>query len=382
MKWKACCICLLLLTLGASLSAESEPSNMDIPRIASVWVLPGASNWPYIFDLVAYTLFAHDMQWGLDLHVLTPDIPTAYTAGEKSNWPFLNNVYFHTVTDDDWHRRIYERLDVNVSYKLTNRKKVADFKPMYAELFPDILSPDKYDYWIYGDYDGYFGAFDAIFDYAKIPLYEVISGYTPKRNALDTVDFFDTAHHALGSWTMLRNNHKVNKLFRRSPSLDKVMRSGDTQYSFDENTHFEKGMMNFHDILDVSIDISRCCASSTVPIVRRNAGDKIVIDMKGDYVRDGVSVKVRWQKNHPITLSVDGHIGMKKVYRQHSTQGLFLHFLQWKFIRPRLFNEAVKQFISNISKRKGGYMSLDCFEFITYSTHVDTTEALYSYEFC
>jgi hypothetical protein len=367
--------------LGAA--AVSLPSP---PRIACIWVLPGAANWPYSFDLTVYTLMAHDMRWGLDLHVLTPDPPAAYLrGGEKARWPFMRDVYFHTVTNSDWHQRIRDRLGQNVSYPLTNTKKIADFKPMFAHMFPDIIVIGKYDYWVYGDYDGFFGSYDAILNYDVLPLYEVVSGFTAKYHAEDIVDFSRMQHYVLGSWTMFRNSLKVNTLFRRSVNVVTVITDSHKQYSFDENTDSPaEGKESFHDVIQTkAIDVTRCCYNDLAqPSVRLKKEYKIVIDLRGDYIRDDVKVKLRWEKNKPVTLWVDGFIGGKRLYRKGTAQGLFLHFLQWKFIRPRLFHTSMQSFISTILAREGGYTSVDCFELNLNTKNYETTELLYEYNFC
>ena len=352
------------------------------PRVACLWVVPGGSNWPYYFDLTAYTLLVHDMKWRLDLHVLTPVIPETYIRGEKSRWPFLDRAYFHRVTNEDWQRRVYQYLGVNISYPLNNHKKVADFKPMYAHLFPDIVT-DVYDYWVYGDYDGFFGSYDSILNYDHIALYEVMSGYSIKTDEKDSVDYNGNSHHVLGSWSMFRNNHKVNTLFKRSMNYVQVIKNEKFQYSFDENTHKSAtGEESFHEVIGKSIDVTRCCIDNKQPSIRQNLEDKIVMDLKGDYIREGVSFSYKWEKNEALKASLDGHIGIKKIYKKHNTSALFIHFLQWKFVRPRLFHESLRKFIDEVLALENKYMSLSCFELAIHSHNIETTELLYSYRIC
>jgi hypothetical protein len=140
-------------------------------RIAVIWT--SNQNLPPYFDLTVATLLNGGARL-VDIHMLVPEIPT--TVGHYLNRT-VTNVFFHQVTSDDWIRRIREHLKLQIDYDFkAMNKKTADLKPMYGLLFQDFIPQSVYGWWVYGDFDGFFGSYDQHLDYNALQLYDVISG--------------------------------------------------------------------------------------------------------------------------------------------------------------------------------------------------------------
>lgn len=94
--------------------------------------------------------------------------------------------------------------------------KLCDFKPAYGFLFPEILK--KYKFWGHGDIDVIYGDIRSFIPNEMLDEYEMI-----------------TARHDFlsGTFTLFRNNKKMNTLFMQSKDYKKVFSSMD-HFCFDE----------------------------------------------------------------------------------------------------------------------------------------------------
>jgi len=153
-------------------------------RIAVLWTLIDG-NLPYYFELTLATLLNAGAD-NVDIHVIVPLIPIEYcnmngnnnneygnymnilyqqdtttTSSSTTTTPTtpssssssssssicniiysnpINQVYFHSVTPNEWLQRINEKLNITLPYDIrTSMKKIADMKPMLGNPNP-ILS--------------------------------------------------------------------------------------------------------------------------------------------------------------------------------------------------------------------------------------------------
>jgi len=94
--------------------------------------------------------------------------------------------------------------------------KLCDFKPAYGFLFPDIIA--RYNFWGHGDIDVIYGDIRAFILEEMLSQYELI-----------------TARHDFlsGTFTLFKNNEKMNTLFMKSKDYKKVFASSN-HFCFDE----------------------------------------------------------------------------------------------------------------------------------------------------
>lgn len=356
-------------------------------RVAILWVFGGFA-LPSYFDLAVYSLFAHRTDLQFDLHVITgAQVP--HSLDSFRMWsPYKDRIFFHVCTAGEWHERISSKIGVSINYTLESKgRKIADLKPMLADLFPDIVDENRYGWWVYGDCDGFFGSYDRIFRYDALFNYDVVTGASnPIGKSIDKFGYGGYEHYSIGSWTMLRNNHIVNTLYKRSVNYLSMVQDGNKVYSFDENTHvIIPGVReSFHDVLERSTDIKQCSDSNSNPEVRHDAEKSlIVVDMDGEFVTNDVMTVIRWERNALTSVSIVGHLGRRtNAYVNQTCSGLFVHLLQWKYIRPTLFKLKLSQLNSAVgdmvvTQRK----PVDCFEFIVDSKEYKN-DALYSWRLC
>jgi hypothetical protein len=372
--------------------AEAEPvaeGPLSSERIALVWVFAGDKVSPY-FDLSIYTLFAHSDALAFDLHVISgaplEQAQTQTQTPEGRMWEaHRHRVFFHLCSADEWKRRISSRIGVEIGYSFKNKgRKVADLKPMLADLFPDIIDATKYAWWVFGDSDGFFGSYDKIFRYKTLFSYDIISGYNLAGPSLDQFAFGGWDHHSIGSWTMLRNNNLMNTLYRRSVNYVSMIQDGDKVYAFDENTlePLPGIRESFHSVLENSNDVRRCCINNKIPQVRRDTDHSlVVIDLDSDFLSNDVKTVVRWRRDHPVMVTVEGHIGNKKLYRNQTAHGLFVHMLQWKYSKPSFFNAKLKELNAAVWRAVSDGQIVSCFEFVG-DANKRNTDDLYSWNFC
>jgi hypothetical protein len=99
---------------------------------------------------------------------------------------------------------------------IDNPYKLCDFKPAFGFLFPEIIA--NYNFWGHGDIDVIYG---NIRDFITDELLNEFELITARHDFLS------------GTFTLFKNNKKVNTLFLKSKDYKKVFESP-THYCFDE----------------------------------------------------------------------------------------------------------------------------------------------------
>ncbi len=97
-------------------------------------------------------------------------------------------------------------------------KKIADFRPAFAEMFADFIKP--YEFWGHTDHDIFFGD---------------LAGNIP-RESFDRYDVIGSSKRRIcGPFTMYRNTPKLNGLWREDPQLVTLMKDVSTQCFLEED---------------------------------------------------------------------------------------------------------------------------------------------------
>lgn len=122
------------------------------------------------------------------------------------------NVIVHKISFEDVVRTLRNRLGINASSD--DPYKLCDLRPAYGLIFQEYLS--DYEYWGWSDVD-------------------VVLGRTgPFLEDLDGYDVWCVREKwTTGSWTLLRNDEKINTLFKRSPDWKMIFQSSQS-WAFDE----------------------------------------------------------------------------------------------------------------------------------------------------
>jgi hypothetical protein len=112
------------------------------------------------------------------------------------------NVFYHRMTMADFNKLpllMAERCTLNNPYK------ICDYRPLLAELFPDIVS--RYAYWGFGDLDVVYG-----------DILSVLS------SSFGKFDYISTGWEGeSGPLAFLRNSEQVNRLWRSIPDIHRKL---------------------------------------------------------------------------------------------------------------------------------------------------------------
>jgi len=284
---------------------------------------------------------------------------STYSRNEQLN----EQVFFHIVSSQEWKRRIELYLDVMIDYdlSLTHRKK-ADLKPMLGLLFQDLIPPSRYAFWCYGDSDGFFGSFNKLVDASALGRYDVVSGF-PAPDAARVQVMAGRVIHCTGAWTLWRNSHKINSLFKRSVNWQNMVKDGSKVYAFDEDTTQEEGHENMHQVLELSDDIRKCCTSTKQPSVKTSNDVVFIAEMTTRFLNTpNSSIFFRWNKEQGITVTVDGTFGFGDVYKQETVRPLFFHFLEWKYCCGHEIDQGIAKLTFSLSARNLSIFDIECFE--------------------
>lgn len=341
-----------------SITAAYTNNAMPHRRIAVIWTFN--SDLPYYFELSLATLLTSGAEL-IDIHVLVPRIPDLYTNGSNPHYAQMEQVYFHTVSSSDWHARIRKYMNITLPYDLsTTHRKSADFKPMLAALFPDIIRPHRYSHWIYGDSDGLFGSYDALLDHANLPIYDIISGFPLPTGEVQVLA--GSPLRCTGAWTMLKTTPKITSLYKRSVNWRSMALHGDQVYAFDEHTkpvtaHVE----DFHMVLARSQDVTQCCQSHRQPLVKKGENSAFIVEMMSRFIEVNGTVIIRWSRSSGLFVTAMGNYGFNESYKNETVNALFVHFLQWKYACGDELKRVLVSLISAAGER-GGVWRLECFE--------------------
>jgi hypothetical protein len=188
-------------------------------RIAVIWTF----NKPELifhFELSLATLLNSGAN-NVDVHIFLPEIPLKYIKQNntsidneinKESSTLHQQVFFHVMASSDWKNIIKNKLHVNIDYNLIDKgKKLADLKPMFGLLLQEYIPYDEYGYWVYGDFDGFFGSYDQIIDNSILQNYDVISGFPQYESHISVLA--GTPVRASGAWTMWRNLPRKTNFF-------------------------------------------------------------------------------------------------------------------------------------------------------------------------
>jgi hypothetical protein len=142
----------------------------------------------------------------------TVDFIIVTDSNERYNLP--NNVYFIKRSINDIERIATKKLGFEVT--IPYAYKLCDIKPAYGLLFSNIIK--KYDFWGHGDIDVLHGNIRKFMTEKILTKYEIIS----------------VRHdYITGTFTLFKNNCKMNTLFMQSKDYIKVF-SSPNHYCFDE----------------------------------------------------------------------------------------------------------------------------------------------------
>ena len=122
------------------------------------------------------------------------------------------------MTFDECKARIEDRLGVHVC--VNGGRRLCDFKPMYGQIFEDLIR--EYGYWGFGDCDLVYG--EALNDFLQktieTGLYDVVSMQ---------------AEYLSGPTCFLRNNERMRMLYRKARDWERVCAwNGSRILNFDE----------------------------------------------------------------------------------------------------------------------------------------------------
>ena len=193
----------------ASWACRSQPPSIGI--IVARW-----GGWPSWMPLFLHTL-RHNPT--VDFHLLS-DVPPPATA------PLAPNVRYHAWSLDELLVRLRETVGVRlrrlhaggVFASGVSSAKLNDFKPMFGEVFADMLSP--YEWWGHLQEDLLLGQLRRFASPAVLGAHDVLCPYAPPLNAS-------------GVLMLYRNVARVNRAWRASSDADRVL-SSPTYLVFDE----------------------------------------------------------------------------------------------------------------------------------------------------
>jgi hypothetical protein len=193
----------------ASWACQAEPPSIGI--IVARW-----GGWPSWMPLFLHTL-RHNPT--VDFHLLS-DVPPPATA------PLAPNVRYHAWSLEELLVRLRETVGVRlrrlhaggVFASGVSSAKLNDFKPMFGEVFAEMLSP--YEWWGHLQEDLLLGNLRRFASSAVLAAHDVLCPYVPPLNAS-------------GVLMLYRNVPRVNRAWRASSEAERVL-SSPTYLVFDE----------------------------------------------------------------------------------------------------------------------------------------------------
>ena len=345
---------------GGSDPAAQVPQHRR--RIAVLWTFN--RELPATFELSLATLVnaGADM---VDVHVLAPDIPEIYVNGSNPHYSSMQRVFFHTITAQDWRKRVNASLGIELPYDLgQTHRKTADLKPMMGLLFQDLIPEAEYAFWVYGDSDGLFGSYNRLLDPAVLPYYDVVSGFPVPTGSVQVLA--GRPLRCTGAWTMWRNSPRINNLFRRAINWRSMVLHGDLVYAFDEHSRpMQAGEEDMHMVLESSSDVRQCCLSSSQPHAKLGANTAFLAEMTARFLEvENGSVTIGWRRGQGVTVTVDGHFGFGEAYKREAVEPLFLHFLEWKYSAGAELNAALSAVLARLKSEGKSPFDMDCLEVV------------------
>jgi hypothetical protein len=175
--------------------------RVKLQRIAIVTCYFG--KWPWYFP---YFLHSCKFNPTIDFIIITDNID--FVLNKPPNVKIINKSLNEIISSAS------SKLKLKVS--IDDPYKLCDFKPAYGFLFSQML--EVYDFWGHGDIDVIYGNIRSFLTHEILTEYELI-----------------TARHDFlsGTFTLFRNNDKLNTLFMESKDYKKVF-SQPRHFCFDE----------------------------------------------------------------------------------------------------------------------------------------------------
>ena len=193
----------------SSWACQAQPPSIGI--IVARW-----GGWPSWMPLFLHTL-RHNPT--VDFHLLS-DVPPPATA------PLAPNVRYHAWSLEELLVRLRETVGVRlrrlhaggVFASGVSSAKLNDFKPMFGEVFAEMLSP--YEWWGHLQEDLLLGNLRRFASPAMLAAHDVLCPYAPPLNAS-------------GVLMLYRNVPRVNRAWRASSEAERVL-SSPSYLVFDE----------------------------------------------------------------------------------------------------------------------------------------------------
>lgn len=140
------------------------------------------------------------------------------------------NTHFVKMTLEEFEKISSEKVGKNVN--IERPYKVCDFRPAFGDIFSGYLK--EYNFWGWGDIDVIYGDIEKIFTESNLEKYDVMSVRRRRTS---------------GALTVLRNEKRMNKIYKKSPDFERVVKSS-VGYAFDEAGKFrDRNIFSITDVL-------------------------------------------------------------------------------------------------------------------------------------
>lgn len=247
-------------------------------------VIPYFGSWPEWFHVFLETCrYNEKIEWIFFTDCPVPNNIPKNTCFEEMDLKSFGNIASKKTGVD---------IEVKKSYK------VCDFRPAYGEIFREYLK--GYDFWGWGDIDVVYGDLKRIFTKSRLQKYDVIS-VRRRRTA--------------GPLTVLRNEKRLNTLYKKSPDFKKVFKS-DLGYAFDESGKW--GKRNVVSITDVIKKYKKRMGIKTLFWKYTETDKKTKVEEKDMYWEGGKMYKIKSGEEVFMYHFVDEKKERRFYYRRRS----------------------------------------------------------------
>jgi hypothetical protein len=270
---------------------------MNEYRYKIVLLICWYGKWPWYFRF-----FVHSVKFN-------PSIDFIIFTDEPIDFELPKNIKIIKYSLSDIRSICSTKLEFDVI--LPNPYKLCDFKPTYGFLFNEFIK--GYDFWGHCDIDLIFGDIRIFMSNKILNDYEVINS---------------RHDYVAGTFTLYKNNTKLNSLFKLSKDYKMVLKS-ETHFCFDECNFLFKPLEQGISILELPIVIE----SMT----------HVVMKLKYD----------RKLKAYFDFMIFEGNIGNLiwsngKVIYKNTYEGLYYNFIRFKkHIHKEPTFETIPKFLYN-----------------------------------
>lgn len=153
-----------------------------------------------------YFILSCKVNYNYDWYIIINDTETKLPTDIPAN------VYILTEPITQFNKRVSMCFDI--PYKLTNPYTICDFRPVFGNIYSDLLH--TYKYWGHCDMDIILGNLDTFLSDQIMSKYDIITtrGKSPK--ALNLPRFS-------GPMTIYTNNYKCNNLYTKYPNYMNII---------------------------------------------------------------------------------------------------------------------------------------------------------------